>query len=660
MTVSKPKDLLSTCNRHGRLASTLLFFFCASVYAQTAAQRTALQHLNRATPLDLTSALTEATNASLSRPAGVAYDAAGNLYIADSNDQMVREVSLAGVITTVAGSGEQGYGGDGGPATSAMLDSPSGVAVDGLGTIFIADTHNQRIRKVVSGVITTIAGNGTAGFSGDNGPATSATLNQPNAVTIDAAGNVYFADTNNHRIRKITGTIISTVAGDGEQLYLEDGAAATQTGLDSPAGLAVDASGNLYIADTHNQRVRLVSAATGIISTVAGNGSNGFAGDGGAGGSAALSRPRGVAVGTGSLYVADSDNNRVRNLDLNTKTITTVAGSGGQGFSGDTGPATSAMFDTPHSVAVSGLGTVAISDTHNQRVREILGTDIETVAGQGGTGTASLVLSGPASVVAGSGTLTATVTNGAQIAIGSITFVDVTNGTSPLGTGPLTNNLATISLAGVSVGTHQFAAIYAGGANTPAITSGTFTVIVTSAQGSNDFAIAATPSTLAVTPGGAANYSISLTSQGTTFGTAVSLTVTGLPSGATASFTPASIAAGAASSASSLLTIQTSKQAKLSSSLARPFALPFALSLFLLPLFSHRRLRETVQTSTGGVRLLAFLLLLLGTLSLSGCGSGGFFTQAPQTYTITITAASAAVGSSPAITHNTTVTLTVQ
>ncbi|WP_158942954.1 Ig-like domain repeat protein [Granulicella sp. S190] len=643
------------------MAPALLLFFCASVYAQTAAQRIALQHLNRATPLASPASLTEATTAPLSLPTGVTYDAAGNLYLADSNDHIIREVNLAGVISTVAGSGEQGYSGDGGPATSAMLDFPTGVAVDGSGTIYITDTHNQRIRKVVSGIITTIAGNGSTSFSGDGGPATAATLNLPTAVAVDAAGNVYFADTDNHRIRKITGTTISTVAGNGEQLYLADGVAATQTGLDSPGGLALDANGNLFIADTHNQRVRLVTAATGLISTVAGNGSNGFAGDGGAGGSAALSRPRGVAVaGTGNLYVADSDNNRVRNVNLNTDTITTLAGSGSQGFSGDTGPATSAMFDTPRSVAVSGLGTVAISDTHNQRVREILGADIETVAGQGGSGAASLVLSGPASIVFGSGTLIATLTNGAQTASGSIAFVDVTNGANPLGTGSLTHNVARISLADVSVGTHLFAATYPGDANTPAVTSGVFTVVVTSTQGSNDFAITATPSIQAVAPGGVANYSISLTAQGTTFGSAVSLRIAGVPSGSTAIFTPASIAAGAAPSASSLLSIQTSKQATLRSSMTRPFALPFALSLFLLPLFSQRRLRDTLRKPGGGVRLLAFLLLMLGTLSLSGCGSGGFFTQAPQTYTITVTAASAAVGPMPAVSHSTTVTLTIQ
>ncbi len=169
------------------------------------------------------------------RPSGVAFDAAGNLYIADTDDNLILQVSPVGILSTVAGTGEQGYSGDNGSAKSAVLDSPAGVAVDAAGNIYIADTHNHRIRKVASGTITTIAGTGAAGFSGDGGAAASAVLNLPTAIAVDTAGNLYIADTNNHRIRKISGTTITTVAGDGEQLYLNDGVAATQTGSIRPA-----------------------------------------------------------------------------------------------------------------------------------------------------------------------------------------------------------------------------------------------------------------------------------------------------------------------------------------------------------------------------------------------------------------------------------------
>jgi sugar lactone lactonase YvrE len=192
---------------------------------------------------------------------------------------VIREVSIAGIVTTIAGTGEQGFAGDGGAATSALLDSPAGVAVDAAGNVYIADTHNNRVRKVSAGTISTIAGTGIASFSGDGGPAGVATLNHPTALAPDGSGNLYLADTDNHRIRKITGTTITTVAGDGEQFFSGDGAAATAAGLDSPNGVAVDVAGNIYIGDTHNQRVRVVNAS-GIISTLAGNASKSFAGDG--------------------------------------------------------------------------------------------------------------------------------------------------------------------------------------------------------------------------------------------------------------------------------------------------------------------------------------------------------------------------------------------
>ena len=202
-----------------------------------------------------------ANSAMLATPAAVAYDHAGNLYIADASNNVVRKVDAAGTITTLAGSGMQGFAGDGGPATAALLDTPTSIAVDAGNNIYIADSHNQRVRMVnAQGVIGTVAGNGSAGYSGDGGPATSASLFQPEAVAVDAAGNLYIADTGNYRIRKISNGIIATVAGDGEQIYSGDGAAAGSAGLDTPTGIVVDTAGNLYIADTHNQRIRMVNA----------------------------------------------------------------------------------------------------------------------------------------------------------------------------------------------------------------------------------------------------------------------------------------------------------------------------------------------------------------------------------------------------------------
>jgi sugar lactone lactonase YvrE len=352
----------------------------------------------------------------------VTFDAAGNLYIADAGDNQILEVSPVGVITTVAGTGEQGYSGDNGAVTSAVLDSPAGVAVDALGNAYIADTHNNCIRNVASGIITTIAGTGMAGFSGDSGAAASATLNLPTAVAVDTEGNLYIADTNNHRIRKVSGTTITTVAGDGEQLYPNDGVPATQTGLDSPSGIAVDAAGNLYIGDTHNQRVRKVTQSSGLIYTIAGNGTKSFAGDGGMVVSAELATPRGVAVATdGAIYVADSDNQRIRNVSAS-GAIATAAGDGEQGFLGDTRPANQAVFDTPRAVVTGSAGIVAIADTNNQRVRDILNSNINTVVGLGNTGSEALGLSGAFPVVTGNGSLTATLVDGASTATGTVAF----------------------------------------------------------------------------------------------------------------------------------------------------------------------------------------------------------------------------------------------
>src|SRR5271157_3160449 len=323
-----------------------------------------------------------ATSASLYGPWGVAADSAGNLYIADWQNNRIRKVT-GGTITTVAGNGVFASSGDGGSATGASLGNPQGVAVDSAGNLYIADTCGERIRRVSGGTITTIAGNGGVGVSGDGGPAISASLNYPSGVALDSAGNLYIADTANYRIRKVSGGTIATVGGNGVFSYSGDGGPATSGSLNSPMGVALDSAGNLYIADSANNRVRKVSGGT--ITTVAGSGTLGFAGDGGPATSASLWGPSAVAVDSaGNLYIADYGNNRIRKVTAGT--ITTVAGNGYGGYSGDGGPATSALLYGPEGLALDSAGNLYIADTYNNRIRRVSGGTITTVAGNGNQG----------------------------------------------------------------------------------------------------------------------------------------------------------------------------------------------------------------------------------------------------------------------------------
>ncbi len=333
-----------------------------------------------------------ATSAELNAPFGVTVDGAGNLYIADGQNSVIREVTAAtGVINTVAGNGSAGYSGDSGPATGASLYLPFGIAVDGAGNLYIADTENSVIRMVTAtGLIGTVVGGGSAGYVGDGGVATGADLNFPQAIAVDGGGNLYIADTNNRVIRKVAAAtgIISTVAGTGSYGYSGDGGPATSAGLSDPYGIAVDAAGNLYIADTYNEVIRKVTIATGVISTVAGNGSGGYAGDGGPATSAELSSPEGIAVdGAGNLYIADTYNSVIRKVTAATGVISTVAGNGNFGYSGDSGPATSAELSNPDGVAVDAGGNLYIADTNNLVIRRVTPTGvISTVVGNGNYG----------------------------------------------------------------------------------------------------------------------------------------------------------------------------------------------------------------------------------------------------------------------------------
>ena len=309
--------------------------------------------------------------ARLSSPRGVAADGAGNLFIADTGNHRIRKVDSVGVISTVAGTGEEGFSGDGGPAVQAQTH-PHDVAVDGAGNLFIADYWNHRIRKVDSaGVITTIAGTGEFGFSGDGGPAVQAQLSSPRGVAVDGAGNLFIADLGNHRIRKVDASgVITTVAGTGVLGFGGDGGPAVQAQLYSPFDVVVDGAGNLFIADTDNHRIRKVDAS-GVITTVAGTGVLGFGGDGGPAVQAQLNESRGLAVDSaGNLFIADSRNDRIRKVDA-TGTIITIAGTGEYGFGGDGGPATAAQFSDPDSVAADGTGNVYITENDNHLVRKL-------------------------------------------------------------------------------------------------------------------------------------------------------------------------------------------------------------------------------------------------------------------------------------------------
>ncbi|MBB5118226.1 NHL repeat-containing protein [Streptomyces eurocidicus] len=307
-------------------------------------------------------------------PTDVTVDKNGNLYIADQANHRIRKVTPNGNITTIAGDGTAGYISDGGPAVATRLYNPSSVAVDDAGNLYIADTSNHRIRKVTpNGIITTVAGNGTAGYVSDGGPAIATPLNSPYGVAVDRSGNLYIADYGNHRIRKVTPNgNITTIAGNGTAGYVSDGGPAIATRLYYPIGLTVDAAGNLYIADRHNHRIRKVTP-NGIITTVAGNGTAGYVSDGGPALGTRLHYPWGVALDeAGNLYIGDGHNHRIRKVTSD-GIITTIAGNGTAGYVDDGGPAAGTRLYYPYGIALDRAGNLYIADQSNQRIRGVTG-----------------------------------------------------------------------------------------------------------------------------------------------------------------------------------------------------------------------------------------------------------------------------------------------
>jgi len=312
-----------------------------------------------------------ATATGLNLPTSVAVDGFGNVFIDDGNNFRVRKVNSMGIISTIAGTGTVGYSGDGGPATAANLNYPRDIAFDGSGNMYIADNVNNVIRKVnTAGIISTFAGTGTAGYTGDGGAATSAELYNPMGVAIDGSGNVYIGDHFNHVVRKVNGSgIISTFAGNGINGYSGDGGPATAAELGLPVGITFDATGNLYIGDGYDGALRKVNTS-GVISTFAGNGTYGSSGDGGPATLAAVS-PADVAVDHwGNVYFADDNFGRIRKVNTS-GFISTYAGTGAYDYCCDGGPATVAKLAGPYGVAVDAIGRVYIADTYNGRVRAV-------------------------------------------------------------------------------------------------------------------------------------------------------------------------------------------------------------------------------------------------------------------------------------------------
>ena len=318
-----------------------------------------------------------ATSTGMAPTGAVAFDAAGNMYIPDMNDHRIRKVDyLTGIITTVAGTGTGGYNGDGILAVNAQLYNPDAVAIDTAGNIYIGDYSNNRIRKVdaSTGLISTIAGTGTYGFNGDNILAVNAQLTEVSAITVDRNGNIFFCEFGNQRVRRIDAStgIITTVAGNGTSGYNGDGGLADTTWLNSPNGIALDTAGNIYISDWQNSRIRKVDISTGIMTTVAGSTYNTYNGDGGPATSATFRWVWGVALDSaGNIYVDDQVNNMIHKVDHITGIITTVAGNGTGGFSGDGGPATSAELDDPRGIAVDPCGNLYITIYYSRRIRQV-------------------------------------------------------------------------------------------------------------------------------------------------------------------------------------------------------------------------------------------------------------------------------------------------
>lgn len=316
-----------------------------------------------------------AIKALLSEPFMCAFDPQGNLYVAEATNHCVRRIDKnAGIITTIAGNGTMGYSGDGGPATEATLNQPYSLEIDRNGDIYIVDRLNAVIRKVAAatGIITTVAGTGEKGYGGDGGPGTRAQLREPNDCFLDGRGGLLIADIQDQRIRRLdlaTG-IITTFAGNGEKARAGDGRPAVQASILGARAVCMDRRGNTYICEREGNGVRRVDAK-GIMSTFAGNGERGYSGDGGPALEATWGAPKAIRCDRqGNVIVVDTENHAIRRIDAATGIVTTVAG-GRRGGGGDRGQATAAGLDRPHGCTIDSQGNIFIADSNNHRVRMV-------------------------------------------------------------------------------------------------------------------------------------------------------------------------------------------------------------------------------------------------------------------------------------------------
>ena len=602
-----------------------------------------------------------ATSAELNGSVQMAMDTNGNVYLADGYNHRIRKVfASTGTIATVAGNGTSGYSGDGGPAIDAELENPNGVAIDAAGNIYISDSFFT-IRKVdaATGIISTIVGDGVQ-YQGPvicgSGQAINVEIYSPTAIALDHAGNIYFAEGNDIcKVEAATG-IISRFAGDvgGGSGYSGDGGPATSAELNFPLAMTLDTSGNMYIADTDNQRVRRIDAVTGIITTVAGNGGGGpdggYSGDGGPATSAELSDPEGVALDADeNLFVSSvytwrvTDGSRVRRVDARTGVITTYAGNGNMGFSGDGGPANDAELSGPTGLMVDANNNLYIADANaNNRIR---------IVGQkpvylGATTTTTLSASSDPSAFGSTVTFTATVAGSANTLTGTVSFYD---GTTLLATETLASETATYATSTLSIGSHNITAVYSGGGG---INGSTSNVVVESIV-PIDFSISASPGSQTVYTGQPAAYNVTI-APGIGFDWQVALSCTELPANTTCTFSPATVNGGAWSSK---LAVQPSAPgpAATASVLSNKLRVTALAGLFLLIIPGRlRRYRR------GWPLFLAIFALLATGTAITGCSSPGPLTGGTPVGAQTITVTGIATNGAQTLTHATNVTLNVK
>jgi DNA-binding beta-propeller fold protein YncE len=314
----------------------------------------------------------------LNNPFDVAFDAAGNLFLSDTFNHRVRRVDAkTGVITTVAGDGTKGFSGDGGPATRARMDEPYGIVLDRAGNLFVADRLNRRVRRVDagSGVMTTVAGDGSKAFSGDGDPGDRAGLVEPNSLALDPEGRrLFIADVADHRVRLVdlTTGVITTFAGTGKGQHSGDGGPAQSASIFGPRAVEVGQDGTVYILERQGNTLRAVDPRTGVITTRAGTGAKGNSGDGGPARSATFNGPKEMAVDRdGNILIVDTENHSIRRIDARSGTVTTLAGNGHRGGEGDGNSARSAQLSRPHGVAAAPDRSIYIGDTENHRIRRV-------------------------------------------------------------------------------------------------------------------------------------------------------------------------------------------------------------------------------------------------------------------------------------------------